>query len=258
MAAFHETMRVIMAIKKRKKSKRGQSKKATKKQSWLKRWSRRVGFATLAFVLVSIALVLPLRWFDPATTAFMLQDESGREPLLHEWVAWDQLGTTAALAVVASEDQRFADHFGIDFTAIQKSINEQEQRGYVRGASTISQQTAKNIFLWSGRSLIRKGLEAWLTLMIEVCLPKQRILEIYLNIAEFGPGIYGVGAASGYFFGTQPASLNDRQAALLAAVLPSPRRYNAGNPSDFVRERSDWIVTQIERLRREGWITRVN
>jgi len=258
MAAFHATMRVIMASKKPKKSKRTRSKKATKKQSRLRICLRRLGFAALAFVLMSVALVLPLRWFDPATTAFMLQDESGREPLLHEWVAWEQLGTTAALAVVASEDQRFADHFGIDFTAIQKSIDEQDQRGYVRGASTITQQTAKNLFLWSGRSFIRKGLEAWLTFMIEICLPKKRILEIYLNIAEFGPGIYGVGAASGYFFGTKPVLLNDRQAALLAAVLPSPRRYNAGKPSDFVRERSDWVVMQIQRLRREGWITRIN
>lgn len=222
------------------------------------RWPRRIALAALGFVVVSFLVVLPLRWFDPETTAFMLQDESGRQPLLHKWVNWQQLGTTAALAVVASEDQRFADHHGIDFTAIQKSIDEQDQRGYVRGASTISQQTVKNIFLWSGRSLFRKGIEAWLTIVIEICLPKQRILEIYLNIVELGPGIYGVAAASRYFFGKSPAALTDREAALLAAVLPSPRRYNAGNPSDFVRERSDWIVAQIERLRREAWITRIS
>jgi monofunctional biosynthetic peptidoglycan transglycosylase len=242
-----------MVAKKRKKI--GKSAKAKSRRT---RWPRRIALAALVFVVASFLVVLPLRWFDPETTAFMLQDESGRQPLLHKWVDWEQLGKTAALAVVASEDQRFADHHGIDFTAIQKSIDEQDQRGYVRGASTISQQTVKNIFLWSGRSLFRKGIEAWLTIVIEIGLPKQRILEIYLNIVELGPGIYGVAAASRYFFGKSPSALTDREAALLAAVLPSPRRYDAGNPSDFVRERSDWIVTQIERLRREAWITRIS
>ncbi len=241
-----------MVAKKRKKV-----RNSAKAKSRRTRWPRRIALAALGFVVASFLVVLPLRWFDPETTAFMLQDDSGREPLLHKWVDWPQLGTASALAVVASEDQRFADHHGIDFTAIQKSIDEQDQRGYVRGASTISQQTVKNMFLWSGRSLFRKGIEAWLTIVIEIGLPKQRILEIYLNIVELGPGIYGVAAASRYFFGKSPSALTDREAALLAAVLPSPRRYNAGNPSDFVRERSDWIVTQIERLRREAWITRI-
>lgn len=222
-----------------------------------KRWLQRFGLAVLAFVAGSVLLVLPLRWFDPATTAFMLQDDSGREPLLHEWNAWDELGTSIALAAVASEDQRFADHFGIDVTAIQKSIGEKGQRGYVRGASTISQQTVKNLYLWPGRNFIRKGLEAWLTVVLEVCLPKQRILEIYLNIAEFGPGIYGVGAASRYYFGVPPEGLSDRQAALLAGVLPSPRKLRPNDPSDYLRKRSDWIVMQMQRLRREAWLTRI-
>ena len=222
-----------------------------------KRWLRPTGVALLAFILGSFSLVLPLRWFDPETTAFMLQDNSGRSPLLHEWADWDQLGTAIALAAVASEDQRFADHFGIDPTAIQKSIDEKNQRGYVRGASTISQQTAKNLFLWPGRNLIRKGLEAWFTIVVEICLPKQRILEIYLNIAEFGPGVYGAPAASQFYFGVPPSQMTDRQAALLAAVLPSPRRYRADEPSDYLSERSDWIVTQMRRLRHEAWLTRI-
>jgi monofunctional biosynthetic peptidoglycan transglycosylase len=177
--------------------------------------------------------------------------------LLHEWVDWDDLGTAIGLAAVASEDQRFADHFGIDLTAIQKSIGEQQQRGYVRGASTISQQTVKNLYLWPGRNVVRKGVEAWLTVVLEVCLPKRRILEIYLNIAEFGPGIYGAGAASRYYFGVPPSGLSDRQAALLAGVLPSPRKLRANDPSDYLRKRSDWIVIQMQRLRREAWMTRI-
>ena len=233
------------------------SKRKKKMPRW-RRWLRHVGFAALGLVVVSVLLVLPLRWFDPATTAFMLQDPSDREPLLHEWVAWQNLGTSMALAVVGAEDQRFADHFGIDLVAIQKSIDEKDDRGYVRGASTISQQTAKNLFLWSGRSFVRKGLEAWFTTILELCLPKRRILEIYLNVAEFGPGIYGVGAASRYYFGKAPSRLTDREAALLAAILPSPRRYQVKDPSEFVLERRDWIVTQIQRLRREAWITRID
>ena len=156
-------MRADMNMKKRKKT-----RKSAKAKPRRTRWSRRIGFVLLGFVIASFVVVLPLRWHDPAITAFMLQDKSGREPLLHEWLEWEQLGTAAALAVIASEDQRFADHFGIDVTAIQKSIDEQPQRGYVRGASTITQQTVKNIFLWSGRSLVRKGLEAWLTLVTEI------------------------------------------------------------------------------------------
>lgn len=222
-----------------------------------KRWLKLAGMAVLVFVVGSILLVLPLRWFDPATTAFMLQDQSGRDPLLHQWVEWDQLGTAVALAAVASEDQRFADHFGIDPTAIRKSIDEKQQRGYARGASTISQQTAKNLFLWPGRNFVRKGLEAWFTIIVEICLPKRRILEIYLNIAEFGPGVYGAAAASRFYFDVPPSRLTDRQAALLAAVLPSPARYRANEPTDYLRERSDWIVTQMQRLRRESWITRI-
>jgi len=232
------------------------SRKRKPARKW-RRWLKRAAIAAIVFVLLSFALVLPLRWFDPATTAFMLQDGSSREPLLHEWVQWDRLGTAVALAVVASEDQRFADHFGLDIVAIQKAVDEQDQRGYLRGASTISQQTAKNLFLWRGRSIVRKGLEAWLTLVLETCLPKRRILEIYLNIAEFGPGIYGAGAASRFYFRRSPARLSDYQAALLAASLPNPRRLHPDDPSDYVRERQLWIVQQIRRLRREGWITRI-
>jgi monofunctional biosynthetic peptidoglycan transglycosylase len=232
-------------------------KRKPKKKPKSRRWLKRIALAGLGFVVLSVALVLPLRWLEPMTTAFMLQDDSGVDPLRHEWVAWDDLGTTAALAMVASEDQRFADHFGLDLAAILKAVDEKSERGYLRGGSTISQQTAKNLFLWRGRSFVRKGLEAWLTLVMEACLPKRRILELYLNIAEFGPGIYGVGAASQYYFGRPPARMSDCEAALLAAVLPNPNQLHVNAPSDYVRDRQAWIVTQIARLRREGWMTRL-
>ena len=216
-----------------------------------------VGYALFFLVAFSVLLVLPLRWFDPPTSAFMMQDRSDRRPLLHDWVNSEELGTNAALAVVASEDQRFADHHGIDFKAIKRAVDEKDDRGYLRGASTITQQTVKNLYLWPGRSFARKVLEAWLALVADSCLPKQRILDIYLNIAEFGPGVYGVGAASDYFFGTSPAQLDTYQAALLAAVLPNPKKLSVSDPSDYVRERQAWIRVNLERLEREGWITRI-
>jgi monofunctional biosynthetic peptidoglycan transglycosylase len=218
------------------------------------RWLRRIGAAILVLLGFSFVVVLPLRWFDPLTSAFMLLDTSGREPLLHEWVSWDEFGSAAPLAVVAAEDQRFADHMGLDLTAIRKAVGEKKTRGYLRGASTISQQTAKNLFLWPGRSFLRKGLEAWFTIVLEISLPKRRILEVYLNIAEFGPGIYGVGAASRYYFAKSVRGLSGQEAALLAAVLPNPKRLRVNPASDYVTERQRWIEEQVLRLRREGWI----
>jgi len=231
--------------------------RAKKPKSRLRRGLRACSFMLLGIVLFSLLLVLPLRWLNPVTTAFIMQDKTHR-PVSHEWVEWQDIGNAAKLAMVAAEDQRFADHFGVDVGAIQKAVQEQDERGYLRGASTISQQTAKNLFLWRGRSFGRKGLEAWLTVFAEICLPKRRILEIYLNVAEFGPGIYGVGAASRYYFGTSPGALSDAQAALLAAVLPNPQQLRVNDPSDYVRERQRWILTQIRRLKREAWITRIS
>jgi len=233
------------------------ARKKSKRHNGPSRWGRRLFFLLAGFALLSVLLVLPLRWVDPPTTAFMLQDDSGREPLLQEWLIWEQLGTAPKLAVVASEDQRFADHFGLDIVAVRKALAEQDDRGYLRGASTITQQTVKNLYLWPGRSYLRKGLEAWLTVVAELCLSKRRILEIYLNIAEFGPGIYGVAAASDYYFRMPPAELSDWHAALLAAVLPNPMALRINDPSDYLLDRRDWIVTHIARLRREGWLTRL-
>ena len=220
-------------------------------------WLKRLSWALAIAIVISFALVLPLRWFDPATSSFMLQDSSDRDPLLYEWTDWKNLGTAPALAVVAAEDQKFADHFGLDVGSIRNSLDDAESGKRLRGASTISQQVSKNLFLWPGRSLFRKGLEAYLTLVVEVCLPKRRILEIYLNTAEFGPGIYGVTAASKHFFGKHPSQITDAEAALLAAVLPNPARLKVDDPSAYVRERQLWILGQMARLRRENWISLV-
>ena len=234
-----------MGIRKRKAGRRGRKR----------RWLILLGVLLILVLALGAALTLPLRWLDPVTTAFMLGDDSGREPLLHEWQDWEQMGSAAALAVVAAEDQRFGHHFGLDLHSIRDSIEQAQEGATLRGASTISQQVAKNLYLWRGRSFIRKGLEAYFTLLLEVFLPKKRILEIYLNIAEFGPGVYGVTAASRHYFGKPPSRLYDAEAALLAAVLPNPARFRVAEPSDYVRERQAWILGQMQRLRRQGWLT---
>ncbi len=166
----------------------------------------------------------------------------------YQWTDWEAIAPHAALAVIASEDQKFPDHHGFDVEAIQMAIDDARDGGRLRGASTISQQTAKNLFLWPGRSLFRKGLEAYLTILIELCWNKQRIVEVYLNVAEFGDGLFGITAASERFFGKAPAELTADDAALLAAVLPSPGRLRADDPSPYVQERQAWIRRHMRQL----------
>jgi len=214
--------------------------------------------ALMILVALSWMLVLPFRWINPPASAFMLQDDSGRVPVAYEWMDWPALLDAAPIAVVASEDQKFAHHFGFDVKAIRDSIGEFNEGQPLRGASTISQQVAKNMYLWPGRNFLRKGLEAYFTILIEVTWPKRRILEIYLNIAEFGPGVYGVPAASYSYFQKPPLELNDSEAALLAAVLPNPSRLRVDVPSQYVLERQRWILQQMQRLHRERWITLLN
>lgn len=216
---------------------------------WLSRVLRTLLLLAAAVFIVSVVAVLPLRWIDPPTTAFMLADDS--DSIRHDWVALQDLSDSLALAVIASEDQRFFDHHGIDFDSIKKSVEESRRGQGLRGASTITQQVAKNLYLWRGRSFVRKGIEAYLALLVDLAWPKRRILEVYLNVAEFGSGIYGIGAASEIYFGKPAGAITDAEAALLAAVLPNPIRLNAGQPSGYVRERQRWIVGQMQRLRRE-------
>jgi monofunctional biosynthetic peptidoglycan transglycosylase len=208
--------------------------------------------AWLAATLVS---VLVLRWFNPPFSAFMAETSLAawltRDPLYelrHRWADLSQISPNLALAVVASEDQKFPQHWGFDVEAIERAYQLNGHSHRVRGASTISQQVAKNLFLWSGRSYLRKALEAYFTVLIEGCWPKRRILEMYLNMAEFGYGTYGAEAAAQRFFHKSAGRLTRADAALLAAVLPNPQRYSAAAPSSFVLRRRAWIMSQMQAL----------
>jgi len=221
----------------------------------LRRLSRWIAFAALAWLGLTWLMVLVLRFVPPVTSAVMLERHVGawlhgeRDFHLHQrWVPWSQVSPWVPLAMVAGEDQKFPYHHGFDFGSIHEAIDAAEDGARLRGASTISQQTAKNLFLWEGRSYVRKGLEAYFTVLIELTWPKRRILEVYMNIAELGNGIYGVGAASEIYFHEPPSRLTPAQAARLAAVLPSPRRMHADRPSAYVLRRADWIERQMRQL----------
>lgn len=224
-----------------------------------------LALAVLAWAAVTVASVVAMRWIDPPVTAFMLRDravalfsaEQGYE-FRHDWRDWNQISRYAALAVVASEDQRFLQHGGFDFKQIDKALADRERGRRVRGASTISQQVAKNVFLWSGQSWFRKGLEAGITVLIELAWPKQRILEVYLNVAEFGRGTWGVQAASRRYFRKDAAKLTRAESALLAAVLPSPRRFRADAPSAYVRNRQAWIERQMAALGGKSYLAAID
>ncbi len=202
-----------------------------------------------------ILAVAALRWIDPPYTAFMAEAQAAawasRDPnyvFRHRWVDLDRISPNLPLAVVASEDQKFPEHWGFDVEAIEKAYALNQHSHKVRGASTISQQVAKNLFLWSGRSYFRKGLEAYFTVLIESLWPKRRILEVYLNIAEFGPGTYGAEAAAQRFFHKPASRLTRGDAAALAAVLPNPERLSAAVPSRYVQQRREWILGQMQAL----------
>jgi monofunctional glycosyltransferase len=212
----------------------------------MNRLLRLLSFAVLGLLAGSVLLVLLLRWVPPPTSAFMLEAEI--RPVHQHWVPWSRISADAKLAVVASEDQKFPDHHGFDFEAIDKAIEHNETHRRMRGASTISQQTAKNLFLWSGKSYLRKGLEAYFTVLMERLWPKRRILEVYLNIARFGPDVYGVEQAAQQYFGKPAAQLDAHEAAVLAAVLPNPERMHAGRPSDYVQMRADEVEAQMRLL----------
>ncbi len=197
-------------------------------------------------VLIAFALILLVfRFVPPPTTAFMLQSDY---PVTQHWISIDKLPPQVPLAVIGSEDQRFPDHFGVDFTAITKALSQYDDGEGLRGASTITQQTAKNLFLWPGRSFIRKGLEAGLAISLEAIWGKKRILEVYLNVAEFGKGIYGVEAASQHYFGKSARHLTANQAARLAVLLPSPRKRDPNRLTPNLRQRVDWIERQMQQL----------
>lgn len=218
---------------------------------FLLRWLLR---AVMAVLLLTVVLTLPLRWLDPPTSMFMLLErwQTGQWPQYH-WVPAEQLPDGLRLAVIAAEDQNFPHHRGFDAAQIRAALEGHRQGGSLRGASTLSQQLARNLYLWPQRSWLRKGLEAWFTVPLELFLPKDRLLLIYLNVAEFGPGVYGAEAAAQHHFGKPASSLSRQESALLAASLPAPKRRDPANPDQAMLERQRWILRQMDNLG-TGWL----
>jgi len=234
----------------------------TRPRFW-RRLARALLFAALAWIALSVGLVLLLRFVPPTTSAFMLERRiaawrAGERnfALRYQWVSWEKVSPELPIALVASEDQKFPLHHGFDVQAIQDAMEEADEGERLRGASTITQQTAKNLFLWGGRSFVRKGLEAYFTVLLELEWPKRRILEVYLNIAEFGDGVYGADAAASVFFHKSAAQLSAHESALLAAVLPNPKKLHAERPSPYVQRHSEWVERQVRQLGGAGYLPR--
>ncbi len=218
----------------------------------LKKALRIVGIIAAAFFILSIGTTILYRWINPPITLLMISryfdPEIGK--LNKEWKSLDEISKKLPLAVVTSEDQKFEDHFGFDLESIEKAAdyNAKHKGKPVKGASTISQQTAKNVFLWQSRSWFRKGLEVYFTFLIEIFWSKERIMEVYLNVIEMGPGIYGAEAASQYYFHKPAAKLSKGEAALIAAILPNPLKWSASKPTPYIRRKKVWIMTHMKYI----------
>lgn len=220
-----------------------------------RRWWVRLLRLGVALVLFTVAQVLVLRFVDPPFSSFMLIRQASAWSagdwgfrIAHDWRDLDEMSDNVPLALVASEDQMFAAHHGFDLKAIEKARKSNEKGRRLRGGSTISQQTAKNLFLWNGRSWVRKGIEAWYTVLIEALWPKRRILEMYANFAEFGDGVYGAQAAARTYFRKDASRLGAAEAARLAAVLPNPKRYSVARPGPYVQRRTRAIERQMRYI----------
>ncbi|MCE2571321.1 monofunctional biosynthetic peptidoglycan transglycosylase [Motilimonas eburnea] len=218
------------------------------------KWLLKICLSLILTLLIgSVLITLPLKFVNPIFWSWQLQREFNPpatypEQASYAWVEITEISKHLQLAVIAAEDQQFNNHRGIDVAATEQAFHDMLAGKSMRGASTLSQQTVKNLYLWPGKSMIRKGIEAWLALLIEWQWDKPRILEIYLNIVEFGPGIYGAQAASQHFFGVSAAQLTPAQSARLAAVLPNPYRFNAARPSAYQIKREGWIRKQMSQL----------
>ena len=205
--------------------------------------------AILALILSSIAIVILYKYIPiPATPLMISRNISEETPINYKWTPLEDISPNLAIAVVASEDNLFTTHHGFDFEQIRIARKEAQKGKRQRGASTISQQTAKNVFLWNGRSWLRKGLEAYFTLLIETIWGKQRIMEVYLNCIEMGNGIYGAKAVAAKNFGTTPDKLTRNQCALIAATLPNPRKFNSAKPSKYMLKREQDILKNMKNL----------
>jgi len=205
----------------------------------------------LWFFILSIGSTIIFRWVPIPVTPLMIkrcieQKMDGKPlKLQKKWVSIDEIAPHLELAVVCCEDQNFLMHFGFDFKALKKAMINNEKGRKLRGGSTISQQTAKNVFLWDGRNYVRKAFEVYFTLLIEVCWSKERIMEVYLNIVEFGDGIYGAEAAAQHYFKKPAAKLSREEAAILATLLPSPRKYGKVINGNYVQSRKLWVLQQM-------------
>ena len=221
----------------------------------LRKWLLRLVLLAIGLTLL---LTLPLRWIDPPGSAFMLIERvTSSHEIKHHWVPLNEISPELALAVIAAEDQNFPNHYGFDLREIRAAVEFHRQGGRLRGASTISQQLARNLYLWPHRSWARKGLELWFTMPLELFLPKQRVLEIYLNVVEFGVGIYGAEAAAQHHFGKSARALTRAEAALLASVLPAPKHLDASRPGEYLIERQRWVMGQMNNLGL-GWLPSSN
>jgi monofunctional biosynthetic peptidoglycan transglycosylase len=236
----------------------GKPNRARSVPRFLWRWTWRLALAWVALTWLIVAI---LRFVPPPTSAFMLERRiaawhAGEKDftLRYRWAPWREVSPQLPIALIASEDQKFPFHHGFDVQAIRDAMDEADDGERLRGASTISQQTAKNLFLWSGRSFVRKALEAYFTALLEITWPKRRILEVYMNIAEFGNGIYGADAAARAFFREAPAQLDANQAALLASVLPNPKKLHADRPSPYVLRHAAWTQQQVRQLGGTGYL----
>jgi len=227
----------------KKQIKPGRSSK--RKQHWFAKF---IWISLLIIIFLSALPMIGLRFYNPPTSNFIeLNKRNHNTNIKQQWVDLENISLYFPLAVVASEDQQFPNHFGFDFKQIKLAIKDSKD-GFSRGASTISQQTVKNIFLWPGRSLFRKGIEAWLVIWMELIIPKKRILEIYVNYAQFGKSIFGVESASQYYFGVPANELTPEQSALIAATLPTPSKSNPAEPSKYLQDRADFILDQMPRI----------
>lgn len=241
------------------------AKTERQRRSSVRRWLRWLWKLPLLLVALSVLQVLALRFVDPPFSAFMAARQvqawmagDGSFRIAYDWRDLDEIAPSLPLSMIAAEDQNFARHRGFDLEAIEKARASNARGGRLRGASTITQQVAKNVFLWSGDSRAsrwaRKGVEAWYTVLIEALWPKTRILEVYANVAEFGDGIYGAQAAARSYWRRDAARLTPAQSATLAAVLPNPKEYSAARPGPYVQRRARWIERNVRRIGGVGYL----
>jgi monofunctional biosynthetic peptidoglycan transglycosylase len=218
------------------------------------RKSRKV---VLILLIAQFVYILALRWIDPPITITQLSIWISGNGLKRDYINFEDMSPNIRLAVMASEDQLFPDHNGFDIKSIKKALAKNKKSKRVRGASTISQQVAKNVFLWQGRSWFRKGMEVYFTFMIELLWSKQRILEVYLNVSEMGKGIFGIEAAAQTYFKKSAKKLTRTEAAMIAACLPNPKKYQVKPPSNYVNRRYPWILSQMNNLEGDEDIERL-